>query len=413
MQVFSDIHAVQISEETIAQTYMAGNIERAKQLADAAIARGAHWEWAYHAISEWELRFGDPARGFGICVSTAEQAKSVNAGIRLTHWLCQIATNKLTRNGSRISLEINSADASKILGLILDITRGEAFQSAPLDAVWRLPNELGFIGYWYDEVVVPDFGDFARTYLEATPYTAAEIADAALKRTENAPHNRFLAYFMAAGGEVDTADHIMTRISTVDGARQAEEADGGWMANEIDIANQYESPQIERTSKRLCRLTENRANLGRVLDVGCGTGLTARQIADRATFIHGLEPDAGRIKLAESSGIYDALTCTLLDGFPSDAGPFDTIVSSAVLCLIPDLNGVLSQMRRLIGPDGSIYVDILTCAGDDAIRSLGQYSLWSDSTIAREAAAAGLRIEQMVKGASQFSVGAYVEFKAV
>ena len=67
------------------------------------------------------------------------------------------------------------------------------------------------------------------------------------------------------------------------------------------------------------------AQLGRVLDVGCGAGGVGRTIRDRADSLVGIEPDPRAA--AEAEEVYDSVVVGAVeDALPGLAGPFDTVL---------------------------------------------------------------------------------------
>lgn len=72
---------------------------------------------------------------------------------------------------------------------------------------------------------------------------------------------------------------------------------------------------------------------GRVLDVGCGDGATARQaLRCGASYVLGVEISERRLELARETAIPDRLEFRVADANePIDVGPFDLVIGRAVL----------------------------------------------------------------------------------
>ena len=98
---------------------------------------------------------------------------------------------------------------------------------------------------------------------------------------------------------------------------------------------------------------------GRVLDVGCGIGQLARELADDepGREIVALDTSAGMIERAESMTDADGrITYAQSSLADLDGESFDLIVSTNALPYIPDQMGALRKMRALLRPGGRALV---------------------------------------------------------
>jgi 2-polyprenyl-3-methyl-5-hydroxy-6-metoxy-1,4-benzoquinol methylase len=100
------------------------------------------------------------------------------------------------------------------------------------------------------------------------------------------------------------------------------------------------------------------ANCGRALEVGCGTGAFARQLAERVEHVTALDLSPEMIRAASSQSrlfsnidyqIADVVECVL----PSEH--FDCIATVATLHHVP-LRDVLLKLRQALKPDGTLMV---------------------------------------------------------
>jgi SAM-dependent methyltransferase len=98
------------------------------------------------------------------------------------------------------------------------------------------------------------------------------------------------------------------------------------------------------------------AEVGRVLDVGCGDGTFARLLALRAEEVVAIDVDPREVERARASSLgvpnirwqtADLLTCQPADGL------FDAITALAVLHHLP-LDDALTQLQRLLAPGGRL-----------------------------------------------------------
>ena len=132
------------------------------------------------------------------------------------------------------------------------------------------------------------------------------------------------------------------------------------------------------------------ASLGRVLEIGAGTGRLARELEARASqyVCVDLQPETmprgGRVVSLVSD----------LHQLPIADGPFDSVIANNVLEHAADPVAALAEIRRVLSPEGRLYALVPL----DALSS--EYDLpahlWkADMTgIERAAAAAGLRLDR-------------------
>lgn len=114
----------------------------------------------------------------------------------------------------------------------------------------------------------------------------------------------------------------------------------------------------------------------RVLDVGCGTGVSTLQIADVVpeSRVWGLDISSAMLDQARiNAGDSDRLTFVhgdagrLADHFSIE---FDAVIYSASIFLIPDYEESLKQARRLLSPTGKVGVTFMDGLYDEAGNNL-------------------------------------------
>jgi SAM-dependent methyltransferase len=94
---------------------------------------------------------------------------------------------------------------------------------------------------------------------------------------------------------------------------------------------------------------------GRVLELGAGTGANLRWYSGVES-VTVLEPDAAMrrhllARLAEATVPVEVLGDALPTAF--DDGAFDTVVTTLVLCTVPDPARTLAEIRRVLAPGGA------------------------------------------------------------
>ncbi len=136
---------------------------------------------------------------------------------------------------------------------------------------------------------------------------------------------------------------------------------GAAMADNILFAATYDR-FLAKTEER--GLFERRGRLlsgarGRVLEIGAGTGLNlVHYPASGVSRVVVLEPDgAMRRRLMPrlaTAGVSFELEPSGIDEAAFGDGSFDTIVSTMVLCSVPDLDSAARRIKRWLAPDGQL-----------------------------------------------------------
>jgi SAM-dependent methyltransferase len=95
---------------------------------------------------------------------------------------------------------------------------------------------------------------------------------------------------------------------------------------------------------------------GRVLEIGAGTGLNLRHYADDAELVLS-EPDAAmaeRLRRRVAGRHRATVVLAPAEALPFADGEFDTVVSTLVLCTVPDQAAALREIRRVLRPGGRL-----------------------------------------------------------
>jgi ubiquinone/menaquinone biosynthesis C-methylase UbiE len=109
---------------------------------------------------------------------------------------------------------------------------------------------------------------------------------------------------------------------------------------------------------------------GLVLEIGVGSGANLALYTDRAVEILGLEPHPKLLKIASAkvSPIPAKLIQGSAESIPLDARAVDTVVVTWTLCSIPDVRNALSEMRRVLRPDGQLLFVEHGLSPDERVR---------------------------------------------
>jgi ubiquinone/menaquinone biosynthesis C-methylase UbiE len=96
---------------------------------------------------------------------------------------------------------------------------------------------------------------------------------------------------------------------------------------------------------------------GRVLEIGAGTGLNARHYPGGVELVLS-EPDelmADRLRdRVATLGRPVTVVLAGAEALPFADGEFDTVVSTLVLCTVPDLDTALREIHRVLKPGGRL-----------------------------------------------------------
>jgi SAM-dependent methyltransferase len=96
---------------------------------------------------------------------------------------------------------------------------------------------------------------------------------------------------------------------------------------------------------------------GRVLEIGAGTGLNLRHYAEDAEIVLS-EPDAAMAdrlrRRVAAAGRPATVVLAAAEALPFADGEFDAVVSTLVLCTVPDQAAALREIRRVLRPGGRL-----------------------------------------------------------
>ncbi|AZG78713.1 methyltransferase domain-containing protein [Methylocystis rosea] len=107
-----------------------------------------------------------------------------------------------------------------------------------------------------------------------------------------------------------------------------------------------------------------------VLDVGCGDGPLASELARRGAIVTGLDRDPAMIAAARRRAAIEGAKLQLVEGkaesLPFPDATFDAVLAVAVLCFVRDAERAVAEMARVLKPGGRLVTG-----------ELGSWSLWA------------------------------------
>lgn len=106
----------------------------------------------------------------------------------------------------------------------------------------------------------------------------------------------------------------------------------------------------------------------RVLDYGCGTGITAIELANSVNEIIAFDTSENMIDIAKKKSVIEEkknIHFGVNDIFDNSlkAGTFDVVLGFNILYFIKDLDKTLNRIRELLKPDG-FFISVTDCLGE-------------------------------------------------
>jgi predicted TPR repeat methyltransferase len=131
----------------------------------------------------------------------------------------------------------------------------------------------------------------------------------------------------------------------------------------------------------------------RVLDLGCGTGLSGAALKPFAKTLTGLDLSPRMLAQARKRGLYDALEeADLLAWLPEQRGRFDLIAAADVLNYLGDLAPALAAIAGALAEGGHAVFSIEAGEGKDYALGPGMRFRHHPAHVAALAEAAGFRV---------------------
>ncbi len=133
---------------------------------------------------------------------------------------------------------------------------------------------------------------------------------------------------------------------------------------EIAAAEAYEELFVEGLFAEWAPRVADAAGIGegdRVLDVACGTGVLAREIAARvgsAGEVVGIDAAGGMLAVAEREAPDIDWHLGVAEELPFESGSFDAVVSQFGLMFFRDRRRALEEMRRVMRPGAGFGVAV-------------------------------------------------------
>jgi len=149
-----------------------------------------------------------------------------------------------------------------------------------------------------------------------------------------------------------------------------------------DYADRFDTALVERLGYsvpgKLMRLIEahHSSPYGRVVDLGCGTGLFGAEIHGRCAVLEGYDLSENMLAKAESKNLYDHLGKADLSLSPASSGLFgdrpldgaDLIAAADVMMYLGDLDAAFANVAALMNPDGVFAFSVEKTSTDEGFQ---------------------------------------------
>ena len=137
------------------------------------------------------------------------------------------------------------------------------------------------------------------------------------------------------------------------------------MANPAEGYESYMVPTLFAPCARILIEAANPKPGERVLDVGCGTGIVAREVASRrraTTAVTGVDLSANMLAVARATAARERLAIEWHEAnaeqLPFHDGAFDLVLSQFALMFVADKAAALSEMRRVVTESGRVLISM-------------------------------------------------------
>jgi len=116
----------------------------------------------------------------------------------------------------------------------------------------------------------------------------------------------------------------------------------------------------------------------RILDVNCGTGAHALELAGRMrgkSEVIGVDPSAERIALARAKALVQKVDNVTFEqstasGLPFDSHEFGVVIGDASMLHSDEIEDVLAEMMRVVQPEGRVILKLTTRGSFDEFFSI-------------------------------------------
>ncbi len=150
------------------------------------------------------------------------------------------------------------------------------------------------------------------------------------------------------------------------------------VARKLELKRRYSetAPVYERRYEQIQRekyeiVTGNLPRVGKVLDLGCGTGMLLSELTRRSEFVVGIDTSPEMLELARERRGSAALVLADADYLPFADCSFDAVISVTLLQNMPNPAVTVREVARVAKPEGIVIMTTLKRK-----HSLGELERW-------------------------------------
>jgi predicted TPR repeat methyltransferase len=172
----------------------------------------------------------------------------------------------------------------------------------------------------------------------------------------------------------------------------------------------YRAPELLRSAvERACRETGRTMHFGAMLDLGCGTGLSAAAFRSSVDWLVGIDLSPAMIAQARGKGLYDKLIEAELMGFLASEmtanARYGLVVAADVFVYLPDLANVVAAVGRVMDADGLFAFTVETHAGTGVVLGDKLRYAHADAHVRDALAGAGLTLRHLAAASTRHEAG--------
>jgi predicted TPR repeat methyltransferase len=236
---------------------------------------------------------------------------------------------------------------------------------------------------------------------------------------------RALAFFSELAGDEDFAQEIAAKRDEAETQRKAPRAPAAYVRHLFDqFSADYDSRMLGTLDYQAPAILRSLADLVlgvrsaplRILDLGCGTGLSGVAFADLAKGggLDGIDLSPRMVEAARARGCYDVLEADDIERWLGKAGPsYDLILAADTLVYLGDLRPVFAAAARRLAPDGIFLFTVERAVGEGFELGPKRRYRHAETYLRGEAAGAGFELAGMVDCVPRTEAGQPVDGLAV
>lgn len=162
-------------------------------------------------------------------------------------------------------------------------------------------------------------------------------------------------------------DEVAFKVAALSGDKAPAVAPSGYVAGLFDqYAEEFDKHLTGTLGYRTPRLLREmfdrlagESGLIRILDLGCGTGLSGEAFRDLASYMAGVDLSSRMIDKAAERGIYDELHCgDVVDALKRTPSGWGLLLAVDVLVYIGDLGDFMQAAASALKPGGSLLFSV-------------------------------------------------------